>query len=67
VIDLISRKPTGLLFILEEHGMMNRKPDDTALLTGFNAVHDKHGVANNPYVKSRFGNTLFVVKHFAGW
>jgi hypothetical protein len=34
VIDLISRKPTGLLFILEEHGMMNRKPDDNALLTG---------------------------------
>eukprot|EP01034_Spumella_vulgaris_P033872 gene33872-41784_t len=72
VIDMIARKPTGLLFILEEHGMMNRKPDDTALLTGFNAIHastDKQSTTTNTnssaYVKSRFGNTLFVVKHFA--
>ena len=39
VIDLISKRPTGLLFILEEQGMMNRKPDDVALLNAFNTTH----------------------------
>jgi myosin heavy subunit len=63
VIDLISKKPTGLLIILEEHGMMNRKPDDVALLNSFNQTHDKVQTA---YQKSRFGNDRFIVKHFAG-
>jgi myosin heavy subunit len=63
VIDLISKKPTGLLIILEEHGMMNRKPDDQALVNSFNQTHDKVQTA---YQKSRFGNDRFIVKHFAG-
>lgn len=28
VIELIGKKPSGLLLILEEHSMMNRRPDD---------------------------------------
>ena len=63
VIDLISKKSSGLLLILEEHGMMNRKPDDLALVNSFNQMHDK---VQPSYVKSRFGNDRFVVKHFAG-
>ena len=39
VIDLISKRPTGLLIILETHGMLNRKPNDLALLTSFNHAH----------------------------
>jgi myosin-5 len=62
VIDLISKKPMGLLYILEEHGMMNRKPDDKALLSSFNSSHDHDPM----YRKPRFGNDGFVVKHFAG-
>lgn len=42
VIDLISKKPSGLLYILEEHGMMNRTPDDAALLNHFHTVHEKN-------------------------
>mmetsp|Transcript_24289 Transcript_24289/g.34812 ORF Transcript_24289/g.34812 Transcript_24289/m.34812 type:complete len:685 (-) Transcript_24289:302-2356(-) len=39
VIDLISKKPNGLLVILETHGMLNRKPNDLALVTSFNQAH----------------------------
>ena len=39
VIDLISKRPNGLLVILETHGMLNRKPNDFALLTSFNHAH----------------------------
>ena len=42
---------------------MNRKPDDQALVNSFNTTHDKVQPA---YLKSRFGNDRFIVKHFAG-
>lgn len=64
VIDLISKKPEGLFILLEEHGMMGRKPDNGALL---NVIHNKHGDNKHPnYSKPRFGGDEFVVKHFAG-
>jgi myosin-5 len=63
VIDLIAKKPSGLLIVLEEHGMLNRKPDDTALLTSYGQLHhQKHP----NYAKPRFGTESFIVKHFAG-
>jgi myosin heavy subunit len=62
VIDLITKKPQGLLMILEEHGMMNRKPDDGALLAAYNQVHEKSAA----YSKTRFAGVSFIVKHFAG-
>ncbi|GMH55700.1 hypothetical protein TL16_g01972 [Triparma laevis f. inornata] len=63
VIDLVSKKPEGLFFILEEHGMMNRKPDNKALLSTFHQRHEKH----TNYGKTRFGGgDEFIVKHFAG-
>jgi myosin-5 len=63
VIDLISKKPLGLLNILEEHGMMNRKPDDAALLAAYNSAHEK---SVQSYAKTRFAGVSFIVKHFAG-
>ena len=64
VIDLISKKPEGLFILLEEHGMMKRKPDNDALL---NVFHNKHGdAAHAKYSKPRFGGDEFIVKHFAG-
>jgi myosin heavy subunit len=63
VIDLIAKKPMGLLFILEEHGMMNRKPDDNALLTSYGQAHSQKHAA---YSKSRFGADSFILHHFAG-
>lgn len=63
VIDLIGKKPNGLLLILEEHSMMNRKPDDKALLSACNHAHERVQAA---YGKPRFGNDGFVVRHFAG-
>jgi len=65
VIDLIGKKPTGILNILEEQGMLNRgAADEGALLSSFTQAHDKKSVA---YEKSRFTNDgKFIVKHFAG-
>ena len=64
VIDLISKKPEGLFILLEEHGMMKRKPDNGALL---NVFHSKHGEADHAkYSKPRFGGDEFIVRHFAG-
>ena len=66
VIDLISKKPTGLLVILEQQGLLNRgsSADEAALLAAFNSNHDKKSAA---YEKSRFGSDgRFTLRHFAG-
>lgn len=66
VIDLIAKRPTGLLNALEELSVLNRgQQDEGSLLAAYNATH-----ATNPlYERPRFGaNTskLFTVKHYAG-
>ncbi|RYG64921.1 hypothetical protein EON64_13000 [archaeon] len=64
VIDLIGKKPLGLLCILEEQGMLNRgSSDEGALYSAFNSTHDKKHVA---YERSRFNDNRFTVHHFAG-
>jgi myosin-5 len=62
VIDLISKKPSGLFCMLEEHCLMSREPNNQALLHSFYSTHDKH----ESFSKPRFGDESFVVKHFAG-
>ena len=62
VIDVISKKPFGLFVSLEEHGMMNRNPDNKALLQTFHKNNEKH----ENYAKPRFGGDEFIIKHFAG-
>jgi len=72
VIDLISstkRPKQGLLILLEEQSMLNRAPDDIALINTFNSIHEPIGVAaraSSAYLKSKFGNDMFIIKHFAG-
>jgi myosin heavy subunit len=66
VIDLIAKRPTGLLNALEELSVLNRgQQDEGSLLAAYNTTH-----ASNPlYERPRFGgNTskLFTVKHYAG-
>jgi len=60
VIDCISKKSGSLFIKLEEHGMMNRKPDNKALLRSYYAIESES------FSKPRFGEESFVVKHFAG-
>mmetsp|Transcript_20530 Transcript_20530/g.43017 ORF Transcript_20530/g.43017 Transcript_20530/m.43017 type:complete len:1459 (-) Transcript_20530:62-4438(-) len=64
-VDLIEKKPSGLLPLLDEICVLNRKTDtDMTYLTTLNNTHrgkTKH------YGVSRFaGNNTFIVKHFAG-
>eukprot|EP01032_Pedospumella_encystans_P018057 gene18057-20568_t len=72
VIDLICspKTPLGLLLILEEHCMLNRgTPDDNALLSSYDQVHEPVGLvakATSAYYKPRFKTKGFVIRHFAG-
>eukprot|EP01038_Epipyxis_sp_PR26KG_P005250 gene5250-7296_t len=67
VIELIAKKPLGLLCILEEHGMLNRgKPDDLALISSYNQAHDRTNHANNDSSNADSKGKTFVVRHFAG-
>jgi hypothetical protein len=59
VIELLTKK-TGVFAILEEHSMMNRKPDDKALLSALNAALE----GSQEYSKPRFGSEYFIVKHY---
>ncbi len=63
VIDLISKKPTGLLIQMEELGLLGRKSTDKALLQLY---HNTHLKSNEHYAKPRFQGPEFIVKHFAG-
>ena len=49
VIDLISRRPNGLLVLLETHGMLNRRPNDAALLASFNQAHHISNGGSNSF------------------
>ena len=72
VIDLIAKKPHGLLNLLEEFGMLNRKADDSALLFKYLQTHQappgkrKAGAPPPLFSKPRFGELNFIVRHFAG-
>ncbi len=63
VIDLISKKPTGLLIQMEEIGLLGRRSTDKALLQLY---HNTHLKLNEHYAKPRFEGPEFIVKHFAG-
>jgi myosin heavy subunit len=60
VIDLLSKKSNGLFSILEEHSMMNRKPDDKAFLSALNSTLE----GSLDYSKPRFGTEYFIIKHY---
>ena len=80
VIDTIAgtKKPNlGLLLLIEELGMLNRKPDDIALISTFNQIHDSVNnilsgtnsklIQSAPiYSKSKLGKEYFSIRHFAG-
>ena len=63
VIDLLEKKPAGIIPLLEEQSLLSRKPNTSQLISSFDKPHDgKHP----NYQKARFGNDAFVIKHFAG-
>jgi len=63
VIDLIAKKPLGLLIMLEEQGLLGRKANNDALLTSY---HNTHLNKVECYAKPRFQGDEFIIKHFAG-
>ena len=77
VIDLIGKKPSGILCVLEEHGVVmvgNRKPDDKNFVRGLNSFHAPDHIdppagplsQQHPnYIKSKFSDG-FTIRHYAG-
>jgi myosin heavy subunit len=64
IIDMISKKPSGLFTLLEEHNLMNRHVDDMALLSQYHQQHGNH--PDRIYIKPRFGNDpSFMIRHYA--
>ncbi|CAB1121207.1 unnamed protein product [Ectocarpus sp. CCAP 1310/34] len=63
VIDLVSKKPRGLLIQLEEQGLLGRRANNKALLQLY---HNTHLTKSACYSKPRFDSTEFIVLHFAG-
>eukprot|EP00904_Undaria_pinnatifida_P004940 jgi/Undpi1/1576/HiC_scaffold_11.g04966.m1 len=63
VIDLVSKKPRGLLMQLEEQGLLGRRANNKALLQLY---HNTHLGKSGCYSKPRFDSTEFIVLHFAG-
>ncbi|CAM9745824.1 unnamed protein product [Ascophyllum nodosum] len=63
VIDLVSKKPRGLLVQLEEQGLLGRRANNKALLQLY---HNTHLGKSACYSKPRFDSTEFIILHFAG-
>ncbi len=64
-VDLIEKKPTGLLPILDEICMLGRNTDTD--MTYLTQVNNAHRGKTKHFGVSRFaGNDAFIVKHFAG-
>ncbi|RKP01558.1 hypothetical protein CXG81DRAFT_571, partial [Caulochytrium protostelioides] len=60
-IDLISKKPLGLLWLLDEEAGFPKASDATCL-DKFHATHDKHA----HYVRPKTKAPAFGVRHYAG-
>ncbi|KAG5193023.1 P-loop containing nucleoside triphosphate hydrolase protein [Tribonema minus] len=71
IIDLIAKKPLGLMPILEDQGLTGRKAHalnnltDKKLLDLYHQAHHRNAPHPN-YEKPRFENDQFVLRHFAG-
>ncbi|KAJ3056440.1 cytochrome c oxidase subunit 1 [Rhizophlyctis rosea] len=60
-IDLISKKPLGLLSLLDEESNFPKSTDQTCL-NKFHQTHEKNGC----YVKPKTAKMIFGVRHYAG-
>jgi len=62
-IDLIEKKPMGILALLDEESLFPRATDTTFL----NKLHQQFDAKGHPkYLKPRFSKTAFGVAHYAG-
>ncbi|RKO94560.1 myosin VIIA, isoform CRA_d, partial [Blyttiomyces helicus] len=60
-IDLISKKPLGLIFLLDEESNFPKSSDHTCL-SKFHTTHEKHP----NYGKPKTPSPIFALRHYAG-
>jgi len=62
-IDLIEKKPMGILALLDEESLFPKATDQTFV----NKLHSQFDTKNHPkYQKPRFSKTAFGISHYAG-
>ncbi|KAF0720160.1 Aste57867_515 [Aphanomyces stellatus] len=61
-LELIDKKPMGILILLDEQAMMGRRASDDNFIQKLHQTHEKHP----NYIKPRFGREEFIIKHYAG-
>ncbi|EQC38890.1 hypothetical protein SDRG_03848 [Saprolegnia diclina VS20] len=61
-LELIEKKPLGILILLDEQAMLGRRGSDEKFIQKLHQTHEKHP----NYIKPRFGNEQFILKHYAG-
>ncbi|KAF0743638.1 hypothetical protein AaE_008523, partial [Aphanomyces astaci] len=61
-LELIEKRPLGILILLDEQALMGRRASDDNFIQKLHQTHEKH--AN--YIRPRFGNEDFIIKHYAG-
>ena len=68
IIDMIGKRPRGLLPICEEHVMLSAKraADNNALVQAYHNAHALGDKVNEFYAKPRFQGPDFIINHFAG-
>ncbi|RHY28707.1 hypothetical protein DYB32_006939 [Aphanomyces invadans] len=61
-LELIEKKPLGILILLDEQALMGRRASDDNFIQKLHQTHEKHP----NYIKPRFGKEDFIIKHYAG-
>jgi myosin heavy subunit len=61
-VDLIEKKPTGLLFMIEEECILPHGSDAQLL----QKMHTRHSRSSAHYVKPKLDPATFGIRHFAG-
>ncbi|OQR90458.1 myosin-like protein [Achlya hypogyna] len=61
-LELIEKKPLGILILLDEQAMLGQRGSDDKFIQKLHQTHEKHP----NYIKPRFGNEQFILKHYAG-
>ncbi|DBA02384.1 TPA: hypothetical protein N0F65_007203 [Lagenidium giganteum] len=68
-LDLIDKKPMGILPLLDEQGMLGRRASDENYIQKLHQTHLPQGKvdeANVYYSKPRFATDQFIIHHYAG-
>ncbi|CCI39705.1 unnamed protein product [Albugo candida] len=63
-LELIDKKPIGILPLLDEQALLGRRASDENFIKKLHQTHLNH--SGSYYSKPRFANDQFIIEHYAG-